>query len=235
MDKKEWNKMKEKIIIFDASILITFAMNGLLPEFKELRKIFNGKFIITNSVKKEAIDNPLKIKRFALEALKVQQLFDEKILELPQSLGIKEKDISIKTQEILDSANSLFQGQGKNIHIIDVGEASCLALSKILDEKRIQNIMAIDERTMRMLCEKPENLKTLLEKKNHTKINFQKLKNKLFGNCRIIRSAELIYIAYKKNLVRLRNGQVLEALLYAVQFKGCSISRDEIEEMKRLG
>jgi hypothetical protein len=224
----------KKVIIFDASILITFAMNGLLPEFKELKKIFNGKFIITNAVKKEAIDNPLKIKRFALEALKVQQLFDEKILELPLSLGVKEKEISVKTQKILDEANSLLQGRGKDIHIIDVGEATCLALSEILDEKGIQNVMAIDERTMRMLCEKPENLKALLQKKLHTKITLKK-KTSSFGKCKIIRSAELVYLAYKKGLVRLKNGQVLEALIYAVQFKGCSISRDEIEEIKRIG
>lgn len=226
--------MTERVIIFDASILITFAMNGLLPEFKELKKIFKGKFIIPNAVKKEAIDNPLKIKRFELEALKIQNLLDEKILELPQSLGIKEKDISIGTQKILDEANSIFQNRGKDIHIIDIGESSCLSLSRILDEQKIENVMAIDERTMRMLCEKPENLRELLEKKLHTKITYQKLKNKTFGNSRIIRSAELIYIAYKKGLIRLKGAQVLDALLYAAQFKGCSISRDEIEEIKRL-
>ncbi|MEN7982054.1 MAG: hypothetical protein ABFQ65_01245 [Nanoarchaeota archaeon] len=223
-----------KVIIFDASILITFAMNGLLPEFKELKKIFNGKFIITNAVKKEAIDNPLKIKRFELEALRIKNLLDEKILELPQSIGVKESDISKITQELLVEANSLFVGNNKEIHIIDVGEASCLGLSKILDEQNVQNIMAIDERTMRMLCEKPENLKSLLEKKLHTKIVLKKRKANSFVKCKIVRSAELIYIAYKKGLVRLKNGHVLDALLYAVQFKGCSISHDEIDEIKRL-
>lgn len=222
-----------KVIIFDASTLITFAMNGLLPEFKELRKIFKGKFIITNAVKKEAINNPLKIKRFELEALKIQNLLDEKVLELPLSLGVKESDISSKIQEILDSANSIFQGRGKDIHLIDVGEVSCLVLGNILNEKGIKNVLAIDERTMRMLCEKPENLRALLEKKLHTKITFKK-KDFTFGKCKIIRSAELIYLAYKKGLVRLKGERVLDALLYAAQFKGCSISRDEIEEIKRL-
>ena len=226
--------MSGRIIIFDASILITFAMNGLLPELKELKKNFKGKFIIPYAVKKEAVDNPLKIKRFELEALRIQNLLDEKILELPDSLGISEKDISIETQKILDEANSLFQNHQKDIHIIDVGESACLALSKILNSKKIENVMAIDERTMRMLCEKPDNLRLLLEKKLHTKINYQKLKNKSFSDCRIIRSAELIYIAWKKDLVRLKGNQVLDALLYAVQFKGCSISYDEIEEIKRL-
>ncbi|MCW8966170.1 MAG: hypothetical protein OQK82_05740 [Candidatus Pacearchaeota archaeon] len=224
-----------KIIIFDASILITFAMNGLLPEFKELRKIFPGKFIITNAVKQEAINTPLKIKRFELEALKIQNLLDEKILELPESININQKEVSLLTQDLLNEANSLFQNHNKDIHLIDIGEASCLALSKILDKQETENIMAIDERTMRMLCEKPENLKALLQKKLHTKINYKKLDNKSFTNCRIIRSAELIYIAYKKGLVRLKGNRVLDALLYAVQFKGCSISHEEIEEIKKLG
>lgn len=226
--------MTNKVIIFDASILITFAMNGLLPELKELRKIFDGKFIITNDVKKEAIDNPLKIKKFGLEALKIKSLLDEKILELPVSVGVNDNEVSGKIEDILSEANSMFQSNGKDIDVIHTGEASCLALSRILNDKGIKNIMAIDERTMRMLCEKPENLRTLLEKKLHTKINFKKLKNKTFGNCVIIRSSELIYLAYKKGLVRLKNGEVLHALLYAVQFKGCSISSEEIEEIKRL-
>jgi len=225
---------KGKVIIFDASTLITFAMNGLLPEFRKLKEIFDGKFIITNAVRKEAIDNPIKIKRFELEALRIKSLLDEKILELPQVIGINQVDVLKLTQELLNEANSLFIGNGKEIHIIDIGEASCFALSKILDKKGIQNIMAIDERTMRMLCEKPENLRDLLQSKLHTKINYQKLKNKLFTNCKIIRSSELIYLAYKKNLVRLKGANVLDALLYAMQFKGCSISHEEIEEIKRM-
>lgn len=223
-----------KAIIFDASTLITLAMNGLLSEFKDLRKSFDGKFIITNAVKKEAIDNPLKIKRFELEALKIKNLLDEKVLELPQSLGIKQEDVMKLTQSLLDEANSFFSGNGKDIHIIDVGEATCLALSKLLDNQGVENIMAIDERTMRMLCEKPENLRELLEKKLHMKIILKKIKTTNFTKCKIIRSSELIYIAYKKGLVRLKGDNVLDALLYAVQFKGCSISHEEIEEIKRL-
>lgn len=226
--------MSEKVIIFDASILITFAMNGLLPEFRELKKIFPGKFIITEAVRKEAVNNPMKIRKFELEALRIKRLFEEKILELPQSVGVDGGEIMTLTNKLLDEANTLFQNQKKNIHIIDVGEASCLALSRILDSKKIENVMAIDERTMRMLCEKPENLRKLLEKKLHTKINYQKLQNKSFSNCRIVRSAELIYLAWKKGLVRLKGARVLHALLYAVQFKGCSISHEEIEEIERL-
>ena len=109
-----------------------------------------------------------------------------------------------------------------------------MALGKILNEKNIVNVIAIDERTTRMLSERPENLKKLLEKKLHTKVSYKKERVKFFSDFKIIRSAELVYIAYKKGLVNLSDGNVLDALLYAVKFKGCSISDDEIREIKKL-
>jgi len=223
-----------KIILFDASTLITFAMNGLLPELKELRKIFKGKFIITQEVKKEIIDKPITIKRFELEALKLKELLDEKIIEMPSCLGINEEIISKETNEILRISNITFYGRGEDIHIIDLGEASCLALSRILDEKKIENVIAVDERTTRILGEKPENLEKLLQKKLHTKITFKKENFGFFKGFKFIRSAELVYVAYKKGLVKLKNGMVLDALLWAVKFKGCAISEDEIREIKKL-
>lgn len=224
-----------RAIIFDSSTLISFAMNGLLPELKELRKIFKGNFIITNDVKREVIDKPITIKRFELEALKLKELLDEKIIEMPSCLGIKEEEISKKTEEIKNLANSIFVGRGKEIKLIDSGEASCLALSKILNEKNIKNVVAVDERTTRMLGEKPENLEKLMGKKLHTKITFKKENFKFFKGFKFIRSSELVYIAYKKGVVKLGDGKLLDALLYAVKFKGCSISGDEIKEIKRIG
>lgn len=223
-----------KAIIFDASTLITFAMNGLLPELRELKKIFKGRFLITKEVKHEIIDKPLTIKRFELEALKLKQLLDEKILEMPFSLNIGEDEVSKKTKEFLDIANEMFLGRGKPIRLIDSGEASCLALSRILNEKKLEHVLAIDERTTRMLVEKPENLERLLSKKLHTKVKLKKENFKMFKDFKIIRSAELVYVIYKKKLARLKDGQVLDALLWAVKFKGCSISSDEIREIKRM-
>lgn len=230
-----------KAIIFDSSTLISLAMSALLPELKELKKIFKGKFIITNGVKKEIIDKPLTIKRFELEALKLKELLDEKILEMSSSLGINDEEILKKANEFLSTANNIFVGQvhgeksPKTIHIIDLGEASCLALSRILTEKRVKNVIAVDERTTRMLGERPENLQKLLERKLRSKITLKKENFEFFKGFKFIRSAELVYIAYKKGLVRLKNHVVLDALLYGVKFKGCAISGDEIREIKRIG
>lgn len=224
-----------KIIIFDASTLITFAMNGLFPELRELKKIFKGKFVITEDVKREVIDKPITIKRFELEALRVKQLLDDKVLEMASSLGVSENEISKRTKEFLNTANTMFKGRGRDINIIQIGEASCLALSRILDEKKIENVLAVDERTTRMLGEKPENLKKLLQKKLHASVTLSQENFKVFKGFRFIRSSELVYVMYKKGIMRLKDDVVLDALLYAVKFKGCAISGDEIKEIKRLG
>jgi len=92
----------------------------------------------------------------------------------------------------------------------------------------------MDERTTRMLCEKPENLQKLLENKLHTKIKSKKENFPSFSQFKIIRSCELMHIAYKNKLIELKNGNVLDALLYAVKYKGCSVSRNEIEALKNL-
>ena len=226
--------IKQKAIIFDSGALISFSMNGITDIIKKLKEIFKGKFLITSEVKKEIIDTPMKIKRFELEALKLKQLLDEGVLEPPSSLMIKDSEIIKKTNEILNVANSTFNSEGKDIHIMDTGEASCLALGKMLNERKIKNVIVIDERTTRILTEKPKNLKRFLEKKLHVKIR-TKGNLRFFKDFRIIRSAELVYIAYKRGLVKLKNSDVLDALLYAVKFKGAAISGEEIEEIKRIG
>jgi hypothetical protein len=223
----------KKAIIFDASTIITFSMNGFLPKLKELKKIFRGKFLITQDVKREVIDKPMKINRFKFEALGVNQLLKEKVLEMPNSLGIDDATISAKTNEMKEVANNLFEARGRLLHLIDSGEASCLALSKLLNEKGIKNVVAVDERTMRMLGEKPENVMELMERKLHTDVILKKENFKIFEGFKFIRSAELIYVAYKKKVFKLEDG-ILEALLYAVKSKGCAISGEEIKEIVRM-
>lgn len=222
-----------KALIFDASTLISFTMNGLFEEIRKLKEIFKGKFLITEQVKKEIIDNPIKVRKFQLEALKLKQLLDEKILEMPSSLNINDKEISTKTQETLKIANSSFIGDGKEIHLIDDGETSCLILSNLLNQKGIGNVIAIDERTTRMLIEKPENLKELLERKLHVRIKIKEENLKFFKEFKVIRSTELAYVLWKKGFIKIKD-DVLGALLYSLKFNGASISDTEIDEIKML-
>lgn len=227
----------KKAIIFDSGTLISFSMNGLLNEIRNLKKIFNGHFLISQEVKKEIIDKPLKIKKFELEALKIKQLLDEKILEFPENIGLNKKEINIKAKEILNSANSIFidKENNKEIKIIDLGESSCLAISEMLEKRNIKNIIAIDERTTRSLCESSKSLHQYLEKKFHTKLKINKNLLNQFKKYRFLRSAELIYVAYKKGVISIKGNKVLDALLWAMKFKGCAISKQEIEDIKKLG
>jgi hypothetical protein len=209
-------------------------MNGLFEEIRGLKKIFDGKFIMTKEVKRETIDKPLTIKRFELEALKIKQLLDENIIVLPKDIGISDAQVTERTEQFLNMANSTFSIRDEKVHLIDYGEASCLALSQILNEEKIKNVIAVDERTTRMLCERGENLRDLFQKKLHTRINTKKENFRFFKGFGFIRSTELIYVAYKKGIVKLENGVVLDALLYALKFKGCAISDYEISEIKKM-
>lgn len=229
--------MKElkKAIIFDAGALISLSINGLTNELPKLKNIFNGSFLITQQTKAEVIDKPLTIKSFELEALRTKKLLDEGVLELADSFGFNNSEIEAKAKEIMDVANSFFNSNKGQVNLIHFGEASCLALSKILSEKNIKNVIAIDERTTRMLIEKPENLRELLNRKLHTNIIPVKQNFGYFKDFRVIRSAELMYVAWKKGLIELEDGvSILDALLYALKSKGCAISQEEIEEIKKL-
>ena len=225
-----------KTLIFDSGTLISFSMNGLLGKLKLLKDLNpENKFLITEDVKSEIIDKPLNIHKFELEALRVQRLFDTGVLELPSAIGVSNKEISKRTNEMLAVANKLFVSKnGQEIKIISAGETSCLALARILQEKKFDVTLAVDERTMRLLVEKPENLKDLLERRMHTGVKLKKSDFKMFKGFKIIRSTELIYVAWKKGFINFKGPKVLDALLWAMKSKGCAITEDEIEEIKRL-
>jgi len=222
-----------KAIIFDSGALITLSMNSLLEILRELKKKFNGKFLITREVEYESVVRPMQIKKYKLGAMNIKTLIDEKVLEFPSVLGVSEKEISFSTKELMDVANSVFQARNRNLHLIDIGETSCVALSSLLYHKNIESVIVIDERTTRMLLEKPENLQQLMESKLHTKIVRLPLKDHAFREKNFIRSAELIYVAYKKGLVKNKSKDMLDAMLYGAKFKGCSISNEEIKEIER--
>ena len=220
-----------KTIIFDSSSIISLALNNLLYILKNLKKEANVSFVMTEQVKKECIDKPIDDKKYELEAMMIRQLVEDKLFELTSPE--LNKEISVEITNVLDKANHTYRADDEWMKIIGLGEASCIALSNILDRKKVENILAIDERTARMLCEKPENLRELFSEKLHREVSMEKQNLPVFENKQIIRSAELCYVAFKKNLVGIHDGvKVLDALLYASKFKGCAISRREIDILK---
>jgi predicted nucleic acid-binding protein len=220
-----------KSLIFDAGPLINFAMNGLLPLLKKLKQEFNGDFLITKEVKREVIDYPESTKRFELEAIQIKELFNERIIKHADITEQEVDNLRQKREQIMSIANNTFFANNKPIHLLDKGECAALALATILKQ---QSVLVIDERTTRMLIENPENLKKLLQKKLHTDIKVKKENFAFFKDFKVIRSTELAYIAHKKNLIELKDPKAYEAMLYALKYKGCSVSEEEIEEMKKF-
>ena len=220
-----------KHLIFDAGPIISLTMNSLLLILEKLKQNFDGNFIITPGVKREVVDRPLKIKKYEFESVKVQDLINREVLTL-SSKFVPDNQLVKLSQKILKDANSLFNSRGEKIKLIQKGESECLAFSRLCN---CENVIVIDERTTRMLTEAPENIKLLFERKLDTKIEIDYNKLKYFEGFKFIRSSELLFIAYKKNLFKLKKTKtLLDALLYGVKFKGTAISSREIQEMKRL-
>ena len=220
--------MNNRTLIIDAGPIINFAMNGLLHILEDLKKEFKGDFIITKEVKKEVIDKPLTIKRFELQAIQINDLFKRGVIKHADISAEQVNELRKKREQLIQVANNTFRTKKRYVHLIDKGEAAALALSSMLPDNPP---LVIDERTTRMLCENPDNLKKLLEKKLHTSIKANKSNYKNFEGYRIIRSTELVYLACKRNLFKIKHPQILEGALYGVKFKGCSVSEKEVQQM----
>lgn len=223
-----------KALIFDSGALINLSMNGLLSILEGLKKGFDGKFLITEQVKYEILDRPLGISRFELGALQIENLIKNRVLELPASVGVPDGVINEKTKEIMNDANHIVKVSEQWVEIVSDAEMSCLALSEELTAKKIENIIAIDERTTRILCENPQSLEKIMSEKLRQRVQVEVNGSSKFSQYRFIRSSELVFVAYKKGLIGLKGPKVLEALLYATKFKGAAISFEEIEELKKL-
>jgi hypothetical protein len=226
----------KKFLIFDAGPIISLTMNGLLDileKFKTHCSKQGIEFVITPEVKKEVIDKPLGIKKYGLEGVKVKNLLDKGVLVLSSEF-VSNQALQKQTKQILKQVNSAFidRKMKQKINLIQEGEASCLAFAKLCS---CENIIAVDERTTRMIAEAPEKLIKLMEKKLHTSLDVNISKLTDFKKLRFIRSSEILYMAYKKELFDMKKDKILlDALLYGVKFKGAAISSREIEDIKKF-
>lgn len=223
-----------KALIFDSGPLINLSMNGLLDILEKLKKGFDGKFFITEQVYYETVQRPLNIKKFELGALMIKDLVERKILELPESVGINSKLLKEESLKFMDIANHYLQANGSWVPLVSEAEMSCLALSAELTEKGMNSLIAIDERTTRLLAEKPRNLERIMSEKLKQRVSLVAENFSIFSRFKFIRSSEIVFVAYKKGLFSLKEKKMLEALLYATKFKGASISFEEIETLKKL-
>src|SRR3989338_8675619 len=106
-----------KYLIFDSGPLINFAMNGSLHILENLKKEFDGDFLITKEIKQEIIDTPLTIKRFELEALQLKSLYDKNIIKLADITPQQVDELRKKREEIMNTANTTFRTKKRYIHL----------------------------------------------------------------------------------------------------------------------
>ncbi len=225
-----------KSLVFDSSTIISLSLNNLLYLLPDLKHRFNGQFFITESVKKELIDNPMHTRKFKLEALQIHQLI------LNNTIEIYGQQLEKQTQHLLNLINNLFKAENHFIRLVDRAEVESLALANLL-----KATYAVDERTIRMLVENPNELKDLFEKKLHTKItinneNLKELQKEI--NVNIIRSSELGLVAYSlgllKNLTQKDHlttynlkHELVDGILWGLKLNGCAISQEEIEQVEK--
>ena len=223
-------------IIFDTSTIISITMNNLLWIFGNLERRFDGKFYITRSVKEELVDKPLNTKKYEFEALQVLQIIRRGTFKV-----IEDHEIAEKTKELLELANSCFLAHDNPIRIVHFAEIETLAAALHLDT----NIIAVDERTTRLLIEDPDKLAFILRHKLHTKIAVNKKALREFTSLtkgiKVLRSVEIVTIAYELGLLdsyipTFPDGRkrLLDSILWGVKLDGCSVSRREIEQIIKL-
>lgn len=225
-----------KSIVFDAGGIISLAINNLLWLLEPLKKRLGGEFYISETIKKEVVDKPLTTKRFKFEALRVLRYIDNGTICI-----LDNKEIKRKTMLLLSLANNSFIARHQPINIVHHGEISGIATAIFKNS----NAFVVDERTTRTLIENPNKLKNILRHTLHTdiKIDHNKLKEfqKLAGNIRIIRSVELVTIAYElglldRYLTTIQNPRqtLLESVLWGLKLNGCAVSKREIEQVLRI-
>jgi len=219
-------------LLIDSSSIISLSINCLLRILKRLSDKTSVKFLITDSIKNEIIDRSLKIERFMLSGLRLSKLLNDGVLNMT--------DVDyFKSKKLLNIANSIYEVSGKAVKIIQKGEAQ--AMTAALQQG--SDTIIIDERITSTLIENPYNLREILESRLHKPVsvnNKSLIKFKaLIGNLSIIRSSDLLAIAYEKGLLKeiaLRGDDfaMLKSALWGLKFSGCALTADELNEYLTL-
>lgn len=229
------------IIVFDTGPLISLTLNNLLWLIESLHREFRGTFYIPMAVKKELIDRPLQTKKFKFEAMQIIPYISNRTLEV-----IENDFILSKTRHLMDLANRCFRAKGNWIQMIQEGEMEAIATALYFNSKTI----VIDERITRMLIENPNDIKKTLERRLHTKVHLDEenmdILHAQIKHLKVIRSVELVTMAFELGLLNKYMGKehelmmnnpkhaLLEGVLWGVKLNGCSVSRNEIEQILRI-
>jgi hypothetical protein len=224
-----------KALFFDAGPIITLIMSRMGYVLPMLKTIYGGKFYITPAVKYELVDRPLGIRKYQFEALQVLRLIREGILEVYEDVP------NNKVKSYFKLANKSFYLGKKSIDLIQEGEMQSLVCAKECGADGI----VMDERTLRLLVEEDEAMVSLLERRFNRSVNCKKDNLNLFKekvkDVKILRSIELISVAYKKGFfdmyepnIEKGRDKLIEAILWTAKYNGCAVTDQEVEQIKRL-
>ena len=227
---------KMRALVFDAGPIISLTMNNLLWVLPKLKERFDGEFYITSAVKNEIIDFPLTTKKYKFEAIQVMELLNSGTLKVIDNDFIRDN-----TPLMLETANSIFRAHEHYISILHYAEVSVISATSSLNA----DVMAIDEKTTRLLIEDHQKLKYILTKTLHTNIyinadNLNRFKE-FVGGIKIIRSVEVITRAYELGILNRyitnypnSSKQLIEAVLWGAKLDGCAVSENEIRQIIKL-
>jgi len=226
-----------KCLMFDTGPIINLTLNNLLWVLRDLNKDFNGSFYITPAVKAELIDKPLMSKKFGFEALQLIRTVRKGYLNV-----LKDDSLHERVLHLMNLSNNIYSSYNRPIQILQYAEIESLVAAI----KYKAQALVVDERTLRIIIEQPDALASLLKHKLHTNVKVDKQNLREFnyevGKLRLIRSVELVTVAYEKGLLDLYvpsempNGRrkLLDSLLWAFKLNGCAVTRREIDEIIRI-
>ncbi|MFH1470888.1 MAG: hypothetical protein ABIF01_04020 [Candidatus Micrarchaeota archaeon] len=216
-----------KAVICDSSSLIALAESCLFGVVEMLGEKLPGGFFVSDRVKQECIDRPMRMRSHELTAVRLKDALNRNVIKLASAGSEKEMN------DIVWVANNIFYVKGRPLSVIHAGEADMIATARIMGTNNI----LIDERTTRMLVEAPEKLRDQLEREFMRGIqvneNYLQKFEAMTKELVIVRSSELVMVAYERGYFKkygTLEKKAIEAALYGLKFNGCGISFSEIDE-----
>lgn len=213
------------MISADSSALISLSMNCMSSVLRDL----GVEVVIPPGVYAEVVSKPIGSRRFALGSMRVNKLLGDKVI------SVRKPDLDL-TGRILEGFNSSYMISKRPLRILHQGEAEALSLTRSRDVEAL----LVDERTTRLLIEDPEQLRRLLSRQNNQDVSLDVRRvdetRGLIPDVVVLRSAEVAAVAYERGVLSKYlsegEGNLLEAVLCALKFSGCSITWSEIEDYK---
>ncbi len=223
---------KQVKVVCDSSTLISIADTCNIDALALLRQKAGADFVIPPGVEEEIVVAPSRVKSLEFSALRIRRLVEDGTVRVEGA-----QNLASKTQEIADAANRLYLVGGKPLKLIHGGEAETLALLGILGAK----ILAIDEKTTRLIIEDPLKLKEMIEGEYTEKMVFD-LKayeafRRMIPQVSVIRSAELLALAAKRGFFSNfgeHEEEAFHSAINALRAAGCSLAQDEMQQYEQV-